>query len=710
MRPGTIPLSAGEVEPATLPVTRGSFSHRFWRGVRYIRQVSGPAATAARGFTGWLGREAIDLLVAAGSVVAGAIVAGEFVSVYAAKGFASPVASDTLKYIWRSDLAGTLGLGAIQRVPPGTTVNADRPAFPVLASILHAVSGTPALRLAFVVQPVAAVLIGMAAGALAADGLGEPAWSRPVYAVAVGGSVNVALMSMGYLDNLLVAAVVLACGKCALTSVDRRGGGLAASLLLAGAATIHWAFAAVFVLVLLGLAVVLIPESLRARRGDGGGGLLRSPSARLLGITAGGAAAGGALLLLAPSLPQRPLGGRNVFLKKLQLDASAYRFQAFGPAAGAGAVATAFPATPRRLRGLALLLVWALSAASAVVALHTGFGAPAHRLIAFALAIPMLAAGLVLGVARATCHLRWVGRPLAAVVVLAALAGLALLAHGVWFDRAHPVWDIYPLRTYPATQEQATAQARAAGSYLQRYGSGRPVVFVVQPSPTGNSLAVGVAAAGIIRDALPPREILTTAFFLGRVGDLLAGRPTIEPGNPRFDRVAMRFWAGVQEVGPHPVVIELAAFNPSPAAGRTRAPGHQVSPGVLVVRGPQPAVELPPSAVPTRPSTVGLGMLVLGIVAGLAGVGSGWAAALVPGGWLAKASLSPALALVVLSIAGLLADRAGLRLGGSGGVAVLGASAAVGWALAVGRRKLSMGDNEHGRETPAGYSGVRSDP
>jgi hypothetical protein len=671
--------------------------------------VPGPVvAGPTRGFNGWLGREAADLLAAAGTLVASGLVAGGLLSVYPAKGFASPVASDTLKYVWRSDLVGRLGLDALARVPAGTTVNPDRPAFPVLASLVHAASGTTAFRVAFVVSPVAAVLIGLAAAALAVEGLGEPRWSRPVYALAVGGSVNVALMSLGYLDNLLVAAVVVACGTCALTSVDRRGGSVAASLLLAGAVTIHWAFAAVFALVLLVLALVLVPESLRARRGDGG--LLRSPSARLLGITAGGAAAGGALLLLAPSLPQRPLGGRNVFLKKLLLDAPAYRFEALGPAAGAGAVATAFPATPRRLRGIALLLVWAMSAAVAVVALHVGFGAPAHRLIAFAVAIPMLAAGLVLGVARATCHLRWVGRPLAAVVVLAALAGLALLAHGVWFDRAHPVWDIYPLSTYPATQEQATAQARAAGSYLQRYGSGRPVVFVVQPSPTGNSLAVGVAAAGIIRDALPPREILTTAFFLGRVGDLLAGRPTIEPGNPRFDRVAMRFWAGVQEVGPHPVVIELAAFNPSPAAGRTGAPGHQVSPGVLVVRGPQPAVELPPSAVPTRPSTVGLGMLVLGIVAGLAGVGSGWAAALVPGGWLAKASLSPALALVVLSIAGLLADRAGLRLGGSGGVAVLGASAAVGWALAVGRRKLSMGDNEHGRETPAGYSGVRSEP
>jgi len=666
--------------------------------------VSGPvAAGPTRGFTGWLRREVADLLTAAGTIVAGGLVAGGLLSVYPAKGFASPVANDTLKYIWRSDLAGRLGLHAITRVPAGTTVNPDRPAFPVLASLVHAVSGTTAFRLAFVVSPVAAVLIGLAAAALAVEGLGEPGWSRPVYALAVGGSVNVALMSLGYLDNLLVAAVVVACGTCTLMAVDGRGGGVAASLLLAGAATIHWAFAAVFTAILVALAVVLVPDSLRGRRR--GQGLLRSPTARLLGITAAGVVGGGGMLLLAPALPRQPLGGRGVFLKKLRVDGPAYRFEVSGPLAGAGAVAAALPPSARRFRGLALLLVWALSAGAAVLALHLGMGAPAHRLIAFALAIPILMTALVVGVARAAGRLRWVGRPVGAVVVLAGLAASATLAHGVWFDRAHPVWDIYPLRTYPATQEQASAQAEAAGSYLERYAPGRPTVFVIEPSPTGNSLAVGVAAAGIIRDALPRQELLTTAFFLGRADDILAGRQTVVPNNPRFDRVASRFWGGVRQLGPHPIVVQLAAFNPSPAARRSLhtsgAGAIRVSPGVLVARGPRPAAELPALPPAPRPSTAGLAILVLGILAGLAVAGSGWTAALVPGGWLTRASLSPALGVVVLSMAGLLADRAGLRLGSGGGVVVLVGASVLGWALAVGRRKLSASRGRTWPRSPA---------
>ena len=181
--------------------------------MRYIRAVSGAAvASPSRGRRGWVGRRGTDLLLATGTLAAAGVAGCEFLSIYAAKGFASPIASDTLKYIWRSNLAARLGLDAIQTVPAGTSVNADRPAFPVLAALFHAVLGTSAFRLAFVVSPVAAVLIGLGAAALAVDGTGEPRWSRPVYALAVGASVNVALMSLGYLDNLLVAAVVVACG------------------------------------------------------------------------------------------------------------------------------------------------------------------------------------------------------------------------------------------------------------------------------------------------------------------------------------------------------------------------------------------------------------------------------------------------------------------------------------------------------------------
>ena len=77
------------------------------------------------------------LLVLAGAVVAALILVWEFMSIYGARGYTTPIANDTLKYIWRSNLVGAQGLHALSAIPAGTTVNADRPGFPLVASILH---------------------------------------------------------------------------------------------------------------------------------------------------------------------------------------------------------------------------------------------------------------------------------------------------------------------------------------------------------------------------------------------------------------------------------------------------------------------------------------------------------------------------------------------------------------------------------------------
>jgi hypothetical protein len=99
-------------------------------------------------------------------------------------------------------------------------------------------------------------------------------------------------MSVGYLDNLVVGSVVVACGVCALLAADGRRAALGGGLLLAGAVIVHWDFAALFTAILVGLLVVLIPESVLAiRRGSP---LLSTPSGGVARVL-GGAAAGGAL-------------------------------------------------------------------------------------------------------------------------------------------------------------------------------------------------------------------------------------------------------------------------------------------------------------------------------------------------------------------------------------------------------------------------------
>src|SRR2546430_13113413 len=103
-----------------------------------------------------------------------------------------------------------------------------------------------------------------------------------------------------------------------------------------------------------------------------------------------------------------------------------------------------------------------------------------------------------------------------ATVVVAALVVNVRASHREWFARAHPVMRIYPLNHYPATQAVAMAEATTAARYVARDGGGRPVVYLVQSIGEGGSaLAVTVAAAGIIRDALPPDQILRSAFYVG---------------------------------------------------------------------------------------------------------------------------------------------------------------------------------------------------
>src|SRR2546427_53678 len=80
-------------------------------------------------------------------------------------------------------------------------------------------------------------VIGLGAGAFAVRVLEEPPWAFAVYAVAIGTSVNVALIAIGYADTLLASAALLA---AATTAVLAAGGErtLAATILLIAGATV----------------------------------------------------------------------------------------------------------------------------------------------------------------------------------------------------------------------------------------------------------------------------------------------------------------------------------------------------------------------------------------------------------------------------------------------------------------------------------------
>ena len=607
----------------------------------------------------------------------GCVVAPAFV--YQVHHVATPFGNDPLKYIWRARLVGAAGIRALARVPAGPTVEPDHPGLPLVASIVHGLTGVSSFRLMFLVPGLGAGLLALAAAAFALLAAGEPPWAAPVYALAVGASINVALLSVNYLDNLLVAALLLGCAVCCLRAAAGRAGRAAAGVLFAGAVLTHWEFSALFAAILVAVGVVLVPESVAARRG--GTRWRDVPAARLLAGPVAGGAAGLGILYGATAGHQLPGGGRLDWLRKSRAVAALYRLPVTVPAAGIGAVAMVVPWRRERVRSLVFCLVWGATVPVAYAALHIGAALPAHRFLAFALAIPVLVAAGLVGLGRGLGRIRVAGPFLGGAVLLAGLALWGLLDVTAWNQGAHPVLDTPELAALPDSEAVAFAQAATAGAYVARYAGGRPPVYVVGGRyGAGRSLAV--AAADIVRDAIPVDQIPRTAFYLGDPANLLRGRPTVDPAKPHTEKNALHYWSGVRALR-DPVIIRLRAFvPPSFILTRRQVPSRVIAPGVELLRGPLPPGPLP-AATPPRPvSGLALAALSLALLLMLGLVGSGWAWSLLPESLGPAATLAPALGLAALVIAGSLADRLGFRMDGPAGAATAATAAVLGWAAA----------------------------
>jgi hypothetical protein len=164
-----------------------------------------------------------------------------------------------------------------------------------------------------------------------------------------------------------------------------------------------------------------------------------------------------------------------------------------------------------------------------------------------------------------------------------------------------------------------------------------------------------------------------------------------------YDGTSWRYFRDVRPLlrnGPRPVAVLLRSANPDREFFSYWTKSHaEGPPGVWVVDGPPAPV--PAGGVATGPATpIGAGNVGWAAVALLAMVwivGSGWAVAVSErGSWFAASALAPAVGVAVVVAAGVLADRAGIRLGSGGGVGVLLVGTAAGWGLAAAAGRLRL--------------------
>ncbi|CAN5185586.1 hypothetical protein BH20ACT24_BH20ACT24_09550 [soil metagenome] len=651
-----------------------------------------PRASFARAVSGW----ALEGLVVA---AAAGVVMAFFLWIYRSKLLTVPIGWDTSRYLWRTTLAQGVGIAHMQEAVP-SFVNADpaRPAFPVIASTLQSLWGVTGFELAQVLPSVTAAAVGLAAGAFVAGTLGRSRWELALVAVAVGTSAFMArlLGPETYQDNLFAAAVFMAASIPVAMVVRHRVALVPGALLLGAGGVIHWAFFGFMLATLLITALVCLPGSWRAWRTQGSSPW-DTPTARLASLGAGAAViAAGTIYGVLGTTTRSPRLSEAEFSAKLGRDIPKYRFAFTLPVSVAGAAALFTEERARARREdershepggsfvLRYLLAWSAVALLGLIAFQVfGVFVPAHRFLAFALAVPVLA---VLGIIAAGRLAARVAPSLGLLVVIGVVGASMYFSHVTWF------------RTEPWIRPNKTQQAASAAAYLEAAGVApdRPIVFLLRDRDSSYVALM----SHMIRSVLPAERISRTYFYAGSAEDYLARRPTPdETGLP--GTLSSRYFAQMRGTYEEdPVALLLQFYNGAYYGSWVRDhPETVVAPHVSVVRGPLLPGALAAETGPVAPySTRRLVLLSVGSLAVLGVTGLGWALALL-GSWLRRVELvavAPAVGIAMLVLGGILADRAGLRLVGATGAVVPLLVSAAGWiAFAWGRSRRARAGAEH---------------
>lgn len=639
------------------PMSRVSATRRApVRGSRRRPRAAWPAALT------WAGGAALVLLAV-------------FLAHPVLEGHRLPLGPDGPVYVWWSRAVEVEGLETVRR-----------PGAPAAILALTALLLSEPLQVVTALETVLAVAVGLAGGALAEAALGRDRVRFAVTALLVGAFAGP--LAAGWLANLILAALfLLALAACALAERSWRAIALAGGAL--GAAGIaHSLFLAVALAIVAGTVVLLAPESLRRIRA--GTHPLDTGAMRLsVGAAAGGGGALLALGLLAGGAPVpgetsqdqvfRALGRHGTLTERYRerLWGDARRVAAPAVAAALGAL---WPRTldrldaNRRRFALALAASWvAITVAGAAALWITGV-APPGRFLTFAYVVPLAAAAAAASMLRAGGWLR-----------VAAAAAAAIVA-------ASSLWGWY--RQTPFMSEEEVRAVASAAPVFDALPEDTPILVAVDTEEF--AAAFHVARFGnVIRAGIPPERIRDTRLVVGRAEEVLSGRPGTRSEDPEYLGVTERYLERARPILEEAAILMLAPFNPGFEEAREQ--GRAVSPDVLVLRAPDGLDPLDARLMDARVGLSGTAWVGLALALSLllAALGGGWVGWGLPGaGPLAVLAAAPAAGLGVLVLGGLAADRLSLPAG-SGGAALAGLLALVGYLLAARHRAIE--DPEHPR-------------
>jgi hypothetical protein len=559
-----------------------------------------------------------------------------------------PHGTDTPGYVHRSLLVSEEGLNAL-------TPFGDRPAHPIVTSVLRDVTGGAPLDLARAWPAIFAVAIALAAAALGSGVAAERPWVGAALGAGLAASPFVALTAIGYASNLLLDAIAVALIALAVRVRSGGRGGAAIVLLLGAAAIAHWLFAVLLIALLATyVAGALLVTRLR-RRSDGA---WRGP--RRLAVAIGlGALLGLLLVLVSPERPTRVPSPKQDAAGKIAVRLPEMALGITIPLAAVGGAAMWASRRPPTRRTLPPLALWALAAPAGLIAWKLLDVTIPHRNVPFALGVPFL---IVLGAAATRPWTEAIAtrrrRPAWGTMGAAASTVLVLVAATWLAARGADTWET-PAAAFTPSQY---AQARVLSAYLETVPPDTRIVI-----PMGGRWRPIRA----LMVTLPPERFLDVrAWLTNFFGDTERFRRRLEARFP-----------------PGSVGVYLAGYG-----GQIPLQGTRLGPGVTLLAGPRPAADLavPPAAV-TGPGEL-VRLTITSLVTMLV-LGLGWAIALTGLPAFAVVCVAPAMGTAMISLGGFVVGRLGMPLGAGGGVLVAMGVGLLGWlAVLIGSRRPAEPD------------------